>query len=227
MLAPDGSVKWTFPTGGEIVSSAAVGSDGTVYFGSHDGKFYALDPAGKKRWQTATGGPIISSPAIGSDGALYFTSVDGYLYAVNGDGTPRWKLHTGGITESSPVLATDGTLYLGVNTNLWSVTAEGKQNWTRQAEYYIRSAPLALSDGTVCLLSDFGTLFALDNEHRLMWRFFLYGGAEAAPVVAPSGIIYAAYGMTSFCAVHTKVPLARSSWPKFRGNPRNTGNVRD
>jgi len=37
--------------------------NGTVYFGSHDRRFYALSPDGKKLWEFATDGPIISSPA--------------------------------------------------------------------------------------------------------------------------------------------------------------------
>lgn len=34
----------------EIESSQAIGSDGTIYFGSRDRKFYALTPDGKLRW---------------------------------------------------------------------------------------------------------------------------------------------------------------------------------
>ena len=229
-LAPDGSLKWSFPTAGEIDSSPAVDSDGVVYFGSHDGKFYALGPDGKKRWEFKTGGPVISSPAIGPDGALYFTSVDGTLYALNPGGTPRWKLRTGGITQSSPVLASDGTVYVGVNTNLWSVTAQGKKNWERAVENYIRGTPLALDNGFVCSEADFGTAFAVDAAMRLQWMFYVYGGPEASLVVSDSGIIYATYGLHSLTAIKPNPPLSglsHSSWPKFRGNSRNTGNVRD
>lgn len=228
-LSPDGSVKWGFPTAGEIDSSPAVDADGIVYFGSHDGKLYALGADGKKRWEFKTGGPVISSPAIGPDGALYFTSVDGTLYALNSGGTVRWKLRTGGITQSSPVLANDGTIYLGVNTNLCSVTPQGKQNWLRNVDNYMRSTPVALDNGWVVSEADFGTVFAVDALMRLQWACYMYGGAEASPVVSDSGVLYACYNLQSFTAIkpNTLAPLARSSWPKFRGNPRNTGNVRD
>ncbi|MGD8507021.1 MAG: PQQ-binding-like beta-propeller repeat protein, partial [Candidatus Bathyarchaeota archaeon] len=34
--------KWSYITGGAIYSSPAIGSDGTVYVGSYDGKLYAF-----------------------------------------------------------------------------------------------------------------------------------------------------------------------------------------
>ena len=37
-----GTPIWEFETGGDVVSSPAIGSDGTVYVGSHDKKLYAI-----------------------------------------------------------------------------------------------------------------------------------------------------------------------------------------
>ena len=37
-----GTVLWEFETGGDVYSSPAIGSDGTVYVGSHDKKLYAI-----------------------------------------------------------------------------------------------------------------------------------------------------------------------------------------
>ena len=81
-----GSQKWTFATGGKVVCSPAVAADGTVCFGSLDGKFYALNPDGTKRWDFVSGGFGFgeSSPAIGPDGVVYVGSYDGFLYALNG-----------------------------------------------------------------------------------------------------------------------------------------------
>ena len=114
-----------------IDSSPAIGTDGTIYFGSHDRKFYALAPDGRKKWEFATGGPIVSSPALNQDQCLYFTSVDGCLYALNLDGSLRWRLRTGGITESSPVIGTDGTIYVGVLEFPWAISADGHKKWGR------------------------------------------------------------------------------------------------
>jgi len=69
----NGSKKWSFQTSGVITSSAAVGLDGVVYFGSYDGRFYALKPDGSKKWEYRTGGPIVSSPALSREDWLCFT----------------------------------------------------------------------------------------------------------------------------------------------------------
>ena len=76
---------WEFETGGDVYSSPAIGSDGTVYFGSLDNKLYALNgKTGIKLWEFETGGWVRSSPAIGSDGTVYVGSLDNKLYAING-----------------------------------------------------------------------------------------------------------------------------------------------
>ena len=41
-INPDGTEKWVFTAGGDVESSPAIGSDGTVYVGSMDGKLYAI-----------------------------------------------------------------------------------------------------------------------------------------------------------------------------------------
>jgi len=38
-----GGLKWKFTTGNHVESSPAIGPDGTIYFGSDDGKVYAVN----------------------------------------------------------------------------------------------------------------------------------------------------------------------------------------
>ena len=81
-----GTVLWEFETGHFVQSSPAIGSDGTVYVGSHDKKLYALSgKSGGKLWEFETGGAVDSSPAIGSDGTVYVGSRDKKLYAIKTD----------------------------------------------------------------------------------------------------------------------------------------------
>jgi outer membrane protein assembly factor BamB len=87
---------WQFETGGEVWSSPAIGSDGTVYVGSNDYKLYAINgKSGVKLWEFETGGNVSSSPAIGSDGTVYVGSYDKKLYAINGKtGVKLWEFST-------------------------------------------------------------------------------------------------------------------------------------
>ena len=63
------------------MSSPAVGSDGTVYVGSYNGKLFALDgETGIKKWFLVVG-QVYSSLTIGPDGILYLGSWDN-VYAL-------------------------------------------------------------------------------------------------------------------------------------------------
>ncbi|HOX55830.1 MAG TPA: PQQ-binding-like beta-propeller repeat protein [Candidatus Paceibacterota bacterium] len=232
-FGPGGKEKWRFATQGEIVSSPAIGLDGTVYFGSHDRKFYALSPDGQKRWEFATSGPILSSPALNRDQCLYFTSVDGCLYALNLDGSLRWRLRTGGTTESSPVLGLDGTIYVGVVQHLWAISPDGKKKWGTVGgeDYPFHTTPVVLAGGAVCCVSRYGMLCYASPEGVLEWQYYLFGYGYGSPAIGPNGDIYvpdsgAAMGR-GFTALRAGATLAPSPWPRFRANPRNTGNAQD
>src|SRR5262245_66058983 len=89
-----GTLLWKFPTGDAIISSPAIGRDGTIYVGSADRNLYAFNPNGTLKWRFETAGAVHSSPAIGSDGTIYVGSRDERLYAINPDGTKRWEFRT-------------------------------------------------------------------------------------------------------------------------------------
>jgi outer membrane protein assembly factor BamB len=80
--AVDGSVNWSFPTGGQVWSSPAVSGDGKVCFGSLDHTVYCVDEGtGALIWSYYTGAShLISSPAI-SDGLLFIGNQNGKVYA--------------------------------------------------------------------------------------------------------------------------------------------------
>ena len=55
-----GKKKWSFTTGGFVLSSPVIGRDGTVYVGSHDGKIYAFEgsaPPAASAWPMFKGNP--------------------------------------------------------------------------------------------------------------------------------------------------------------------------
>jgi len=73
--------KWFFKTGSRVLASPSIAGN-TVYIGSENGIFYALDlDTGKEKWQFKTGGSIISSAHIEGNN-VYFGSDDGYVYCL-------------------------------------------------------------------------------------------------------------------------------------------------
>ncbi|MDR2493888.1 MAG: PQQ-binding-like beta-propeller repeat protein [Spirochaetaceae bacterium] len=67
----------------------------TIYFGSGDGNFYALDvESGYMRWAFRSGGEINAVPYADRD-RVYFGSKDGKVYALNRhDGEELWSFRT-------------------------------------------------------------------------------------------------------------------------------------
>jgi outer membrane protein assembly factor BamB len=98
-----------------VLSSPAIGSDGTVYVGSGDNNLYALNgKTGDELWEFETGGEVFSTPAIGTNGAVYFGSNDKKLYAISSKtGIKLWEFESEDIVFSSPAIGADGTVYVG------------------------------------------------------------------------------------------------------------------
>lgn len=146
---------------------------------------------------------------------------------LNPDGSLRWRLRTGGITESSPVLGDGDTIYLGVNLWLWSISPTGKVTWTRGNEQPIQSTPLALANKAVAYISNQGVQLTLGERAEVVSSYYCYGGGYSCAAVGPSGTSYVIDRGYYLSALDSSLPLAGSSWPRFRGNSRNTGNLAD
>ncbi len=114
-------VKWIFETEGDV-SSQPIVVNGVVYFGSWDGKEYAVDAqTGKKIWEFEDNPSNSSrSGAAYADGVLYYGDLSGRLYALDAKtGALKWKTrlddHKETVATSSPIYY-NGVLYIGVSS---------------------------------------------------------------------------------------------------------------
>jgi len=171
--APQGTVKWVFPTGGPVHSSPAV-VNGTVYFGSRDHKLYALDAdTGEKHWEFQAGSWVDSSPAI-ADGVVYFGSNDGNMYAVDADtGEMIWVFETPYPISSSPAIAGD-MIYFGADDyNIYALNIHnGRPVWKFYAGSHVTTSP-AVYNGIVYIGTNgtfLYTLHALDGRRILRFK---------------------------------------------------------
>jgi outer membrane protein assembly factor BamB len=99
-VSPPLGVRWKIklqPDGAERVLSfnPPVVKGDTIYFGSDDGNFYALDAeSGYMRWVFKSGAEINSVPYVDSN-QVYFGSKDGKVYALSlADGQEMWNFST-------------------------------------------------------------------------------------------------------------------------------------
>ncbi len=129
----EGERLWEFSTGGAIESSPALGEDGTVYFGSRDGRVYAVDGrSGTRRWDFPTGDGMAASPVIGP-GGMVLIRAERQLLALDGaTGEMRWVIPASfcGIAVSPPAVGSDGTVYFGNEGSLTAVDGRtGAHRW--------------------------------------------------------------------------------------------------
>ena len=190
---------WTFKTGGAIWSTPAL-ADGMVYFGSDDGKVYALDAAsGKQRWSVATGGGVWGPASV--DGAyVYALSDDGYLYKftrATGKRVWRFDTHGGKVKRrgydrlASAAVIAGGTLYVGsADGGLYALDpANGRERWHFATQGMVRSTP-AVADGRVYFGSYDDAIYALDAKSgALVWRKDTLMPVVSTPRVV-NGVVY-------------------------------------
>ena len=181
-------VKWTFKTGGAVVSSPVI-ADGVVYITSMDGHLFAIDQeSGKEKWNFKSRMPIASSPAI-SGGLLYFVSSAGSLAAIDvATGKPKWVFGTEferkfeaknlhgypspaqtipdawDLWTSSPAVV-NGKVYFGSGDgNIYAVSADtGIELWKVQTKDVVHASP-AVANNTVYIGSWDSTLYALNAD---------------------------------------------------------------
>ncbi|HEY2900520.1 MAG TPA: PQQ-binding-like beta-propeller repeat protein [Polyangia bacterium] len=198
------AVWWTFPTGGSITSSPAVADDGSVLFGSHDGRVYSVTHDGTLRWSHLTGDIIFSSPAIGHDGGIFVGSDDDHLYAFPaGSDKPRFSFQVGscpqrvGIgpdasrcdVDAGPTIGPDGVIYTG-GDGVYAINPDGTLRWRFATGGHVSSAPAVMPDGTVVAGSQDDLVYGINPNGTKRWDFRTGGDVESSPAIGEDGTIY-------------------------------------
>ncbi len=195
-------VKWMFETGGAVVSSVTVASEGQIHVACEDGKLYALDGDGRSLWILDVNSALLSAPSIGPDGSLFVGSQDGKLYAIDPNGRLRWTQDTAGAIYASPAVGANGSVYVGsTDGTFYAFDRDGTELWQfrtkgpgRRDNGAIFASPSIAADGTVHVAGLYDpNLYALDPENgNSMWvcQFESGGWPFASPVVGKDGAIY-------------------------------------
>lgn len=203
-----GKLKWKFQTGDFIWASPVIGSDGTIYIASTDGKVYAVNATdGTKKWevriQNDSNLVLHSTPAIDSNNALYVGSQSGFVYSLNGaTGAQNWAYNVGRQVNSSPLISSDGTLFIGTGDSgdmaagsvLALDAATGTKKWETPTVFGIESSPSLSADGTLYIGDgqfNGGNVYAINSTNgSIKWTWIAPGGVESSPSISDDGTIY-------------------------------------
>lgn len=207
-VAEDGS--WKFKTGKGVASSPMLVGD-TIYFGSKDGNFYALDKkTGNELWKYNTGNPILSQAAA-LDNAIFFCSKEVY-YAVDAQtGAEIWKYDLKpkdnyykrkddwDYHDASPVVY-DNVVYFGSSTGrmLGFDVATGELVWdfTAPGNRGVRSTPVILNG--IIYYGDWGGEYKAVNleTQEILWKRDFYVAFQNSAAINDGIIIIAGRNRT-------------------------------
>jgi len=203
---------WSFETAKGIFSTPIVSGDGTVYVGSADHNFYAINPDGTGKWTFTTGELIDSAatitrfdPELGYS-KVVFLSGDGNIYCLrtdNGIPDPQdrllWTFEAtvdpgpgyNNWWEGNVVMGFDGTLYAGnTNWNYYAFTQEGDLKWTYTTGSNAWSAASFADDGTIYWGSLDIMIHAVNQDGTSRWKTPTLGFVSSSAAVGSDGTVY-------------------------------------
>ena len=200
-LNPSGMTNWVFKSGVQVLSSTALGVDGTIYvlgISNRVNQLYAIRPDGTVRWTFLKSSlptflfasAQFPSPTIGPDGTIFCTFTDKRLYAVRLDGVSLWSYQLNDNSYGAPSVGQDGTVYIGTDSStLYAITSQGAQKWQFHTAGIIETCPVLGPDGTLYVGCLDGNLYAVSPSGVRLWTFPA-GSLSASPAIAGDGTIY-------------------------------------
>jgi len=211
---------WKFHAGGQVWASPVVGFDGTIYVGSTNGNFYAVNPNGTEKWRFSTKEDVRGAAAIGADGTIYIGSNDRHFYALRPDGSLKWSYQTNMWVRTHPIIGADGTIYFTTGPYLYAMSPEGTRKWRHQSvttDDLMVSSPAIGSDGTIYVGSDDHNLYALKPDGSLKWSFPTGGVVQCTPAVGADGTIYFGSDDTNLYALFDNGTYYTEKWHASMG----------
>eukprot|EP00960_Hanusia_phi_P020701 609923-Hanusia_phi.AAC.1 len=200
LLSPsDGSMIWSFQTGGSILHEPIASQDGTrVYVGSLDNYLYALDAAtGFANWSLRTDGGIEMLARGRADTPFLYAVTDRSLYAFDVlQGSMLWSRTVINLFPQvhSLCASPDGSkLFLGAGNQIFAYdSSTSSQIWsfstielTIENVYFVVVTP----DGSMVFVGSWDyNVYALDaNTGSKLWSYKFGSSPLSDPLVSPDG----------------------------------------
>ncbi len=205
--ADSNQLLWTFNTGSAVASSPAV-KNKTVYFGSENGRVYAVHVNGTQLWDTSVDDTIYSSPTV-YNGNVYILSQSSFGEPNNefswGVRMKLWKLNSTGAAQglysvtvggplriddfsSSPTVSND-MIYATASDYLLAFNSTGGYQWNVTAGDVVHSSP-AVYNGKVFFGSDDGKVYEVNATSGEVLATTSLGNREHSAILVHDGRIF-------------------------------------
>jgi len=185
---------------GEIVGELTIDEEDNLFFGSADGKVYALNQNLDNTWEYDTGDKIWSSPAI-TDDSIFIGSFGKKFYALNiTDGSQKWVFETRGAIIAAPLVYGNNVYFGTFGRRFYAVDiTSGEEIWRFPADDSDENKPKnwfwanpAASNGTIYAPNLDGKVYALNADTGVLVAEFDLGGPISSSPVLVDGLIIVA-----------------------------------
>ncbi len=176
--------KWKVTLNNATLHSSPVMADNTIYIGSEEGSFYAINADnGGIVWQTNTGGRIRSTAAVYGE-ELYYLDDTSTLYALSrASGEQLWSVKLNDVFVGTSLIdqwdyyiaspaVTEDTIYIGSEGIYFYALnrADGTERWSVKTGSPVHGKAV-LADGLVYVADRLGVVYALDQATgEEQWR---------------------------------------------------------
>jgi outer membrane protein assembly factor BamB len=190
---------WEFKADSSIKEPGLIAASGMIFFGSKDGRIYALDAnSGQMKW-TYRIGKALKLPLATVDDAVLAASEDKNLYAIDAQtGQKRWQFSAGNDFKDWPgriwigPVVSDGTVHIATKDKKLHVLdiQTGKERWQFAAGGDI--SPPAVSRETVFFGSKDKRVYALQADNgKKIWEVKTDHEKYSLPIIADGKVLIA------------------------------------
>ncbi len=224
-LNPDGSIQWSTSQYSNV--RPVVGPNGNIYLATLSGRIIAITPDGAERWIMEAEDGFTVSPTIDDDGTLYAMSQNGHLFAVTSNGQKVWDHRFEDGTFAAPIVGKSVLYVVGEvaqgKGKLYALrSGDGSVLWQRDFSGAVCPPALA-ADGTLYVGSYDQAMYAFRPDMRRRWAFRATA-KFGIPAVAQDGTVFVGTDNGWLYALRSSSgPLARTAWPKYGRDPKNSG----
>lgn len=198
---------WSFTTGDEVRATPSLTAD-TLYIGSYDGFFYALDRrSGEVKWKFATEGGICGRAALWRD-LVIIGSEDFNVYALNArTGAEVWRFRTWRYVRSSPRVFND-ILYVGSDDgNMYALDPRTGQTIWKHTTYREVVSSAAFTRGMIVFGSRDEYVYSVDAATgEKKWTYHSNGAIISTPWADDDAVYVGSSDFMVYCLE------AKSGW---------------
>ncbi len=225
-LPADGSLVDCVEMGSTITAAPVVDAQGTIYFGTSEGRLHAWHQ-GREQWQLTLGQQALNLVITDDNGKLVIAADDGKLSTVNTEGDLLWQFDSGTDVTYQPIIGIDQKIYLRDGEHrLVALASDGSLLWRYAVPADLQQKPRGLlqdNNGVIYLADAAQTLHAVNADGTKRWRYPFEADITSAPLMDENSRIY--IGLSNGAVHALKVDEARpapSPWPMAGQNGART-----